>query len=131
MAHNDPLCSHHDDVRDCMICHRREGQCSFGSCQKAATHKVVQSRFLVWKRNPNRRRKMANTAKRYDEHGQRVTDCCGSYSTYMEVNSRGDQALCCKACYHEVTVGQGDGNEFAPGVTADEYYKAAFAAEAV
>lgn len=39
------------------------------------------------------------------DDGQRLTDCCGTYSTYCE------ETLCCKACYHEVDVGQGDGSE--------------------
>jgi hypothetical protein len=76
--------------------------------------------------------------KRYDAHGQRVTDCCGTYSTYMDIMPPLDHAgpgedmvLCCKRCYREVGIGQGDGCEFKPGVTADDYYKAAFAKEAV
>ena len=49
--------------------------------------------------------------KRYDEHGMRLTNCCGAHSTYMD-DGIGGEVLCCKACYHEVEVGQGDGNEF-------------------
>lgn len=60
--------------------------------------------------------------KRYDANGQRVTDCCGSYSTYMESGAE-DMVLCCKKCYREVSVGQGDGVEFAPGVTEADYVK--------
>ena len=44
--------------------------------------------------------------KRYDKDGQRVTSCCGSYSTYH------DETLCCKSCYNEVDFGEGDGSEF-------------------
>ena len=44
--------------------------------------------------------------KKYDEHGCRLTDCCGTYSTYMD----GD-VLCCKKCYEQVPLGQGDGSE--------------------
>ena len=67
--------------------------------------------------------------KRYDAHGQRVTDCCGTYSTYMDDGAGGEMVLCCKRCYGEVGIGQGDGCEFRPGVEADDYYKAVFAEE--
>lgn len=67
----------------------------------------------------------SETPKRFDEHGQRVTDCCGSYSTFMDDGR--DYRLCCKRCYQPVSTGEGDGTEFAPGVTPEAYYKAAFA----
>lgn len=51
-------------------------------------------------------RKRETHAPRYDESGHRLTDCCGAFSTYMD----GD-VLCCKKCYWEVPVGQGDGTE--------------------
>lgn len=58
---------------------------------------------------------MKATKKRYDsESGIRVTDCCGTYSTYM-----GD-TLCCKACCHEVSSGQGDGSEYRPFSKAEQ-----------
>ena len=49
---------------------------------------------------------------RYDEHGQRVTTCCGVYSTYTAGWSNMGDVLCCKKCWHEVPVGEGDGSEF-------------------
>ena len=64
--------------------------------------------------------------KRYDDGGQRVTSCCGCYSTYGD-----DGVLCCKRCYNEVDFGEGDGSEFFPGVDEDIYYKNVFAAEEV
>lgn len=67
--------------------------------------------------------------KRYDEHGQRVTDCCGTYSTYMDDGSGEDMVLCCKRCYQEVGFGEGDGEEFRPGVEPSDYYAAMFATE--
>jgi len=70
------------------------------------------------------------TTKRYDEFGQRVTSCCGCYSTYIE-NGTGHYALCCKKCYEEVEFGEGDGGEFKAGVTSEEYYAKAFAAEGI
>jgi len=74
---------------------------------------------------------MAADSPRYDDLGQRVTTCCGCYSTYMDVGTfnapEGQQALCCKACYDEVPMGEGDGSEFAPGVDPDAYYRASFA----
>ncbi len=63
-----------------------------------------------------------NTTARYDDLGQRTTDCCGCYSTYMDDGQGGD-VLCCKACYNEVDVGQGDGTEFKAGVTEASYWK--------
>ena len=51
-------------------------------------------------------RKLETRTPRYDESGRRLTDCCGAFSTYMD----GD-ILCCKQCYWEVPVGQGDGTE--------------------
>jgi hypothetical protein len=61
--------------------------------------------------------------KNYDQGGQRVTSCCGCYSTYC------DTTLCCKACYNEVDIGEGDGSEFLPSMTEvdiDLYYKNVF-----
>lgn len=68
--------------------------------------------------------------KKYDKGGQRVTSCCGCYSTYCDAGD-GSQILCCKSCYNEVDFGEGDGSEFAPGVNQDLYYKNVFAAEEV
>ena len=44
--------------------------------------------------------------KNYADDGQRLTDCCGCYSTYH------DRTLCCKKCWREVEHGQGDGSEY-------------------
>ena len=54
---------------------------------------------------------------RYDAGGQRVTSCCGAYSTYSGAE------LVCKVCFYEVPAGEGDGTEFREGVTADSYYQ--------
>ena len=59
--------------------------------------------------------------KRFDALGQRVTGCCGDYSTYDEF-----AVLYCKGCYCQVEEGEGDGTEFLPGVTADAYFSARF-----
>jgi hypothetical protein len=49
----------------------------------------------------------------YDCDGQRLTDCCGAYSSFYEVNNIGHiDTLCCKKCGHEVSMGEGDGNEY-------------------
>ncbi|MBT4072357.1 MAG: hypothetical protein HOE75_01545 [Chloroflexi bacterium] len=42
--------------------------------------------------------------------GMRLTDCCAAVSTYMD-DGAGGQELSCKACYHEVDNGQGDGDQ--------------------
>ena len=41
----------------------------------------------------------------------RLTDCCSSWSSYMD-DGTGVDVLSCKKCYEEVEVGEGDGNEF-------------------
>ena len=63
-------------------------------------------------------------AKRFDNGGQRVTSCCGSYSTYMDASDdpMDDQVLCCKACYNEVEFGEGDGSEVRAGGNEDLYH---------
>ena len=67
---------------------------------------------------------MKTPAKRYDALGQRVTDCCGCYSTYMDVDPEsGEQVLCCKSCYNEVGFGQGDGSEFHPDTNEEEFWE--------
>ncbi len=69
-------------------------------------------------------------APRYDDLGQRVTTCCGAYSTYLDNSGPHDegpnQLLCCKACYAPVPNGEGDGTEFKPGVDPDTYYELTF-----
>jgi hypothetical protein len=47
----------------------------------------------------------------YADDGTRLTDCCQAHSTYP---IDGDGTLCCKACWKEVPVGQGDGSESHP-----------------
>ena len=42
---------------------------------------------------------------------QRLTDCCGTMSTYSETATTGER-LCCKKCWREVSIGQGDGCSF-------------------
>jgi hypothetical protein len=54
--------------------------------------------------------------RHFAEDGVRLTDCCGAYSTYV------DFALCCKACYNEVPVGQGDGAETQDGPAIRQAY---------
>jgi len=49
---------------------------------------------------------MTKATALYDTHGQRLTNCCGCYSTYC------DEDLCCKRCYGTVSDGQGDGTEY-------------------
>ena len=50
----------------------------------------------------------------YGTDGQRLTSCCGAYSTFVE------GTLCCKKCYHEVPTGEGDGTEYADGRDAGQ-----------
>ena len=53
--------------------------------------------------------------KRYETkpgvfYGQRLTDCCGCYSEFIEGE------LSCKACKDIVDIGEGDGCEWSPDV---------------
>ena len=50
----------------------------------------------------------------------RLTDCCGAYSTYVE------GILSCKKCYHEVPQGQGDGTETIKGPRPSIRYRYRF-----
>jgi hypothetical protein len=51
--------------------------------------------------------KIIEEQKFHPETGDRLTNCCGMYSTFC-----GDTfSLCCKGCFQEVPFGQGDGNE--------------------
>ena len=59
---------------------------------------------------------MTISKKNYEKEypHMRLTDCCSAVSTYMddETGTFDDLVLCCKNCYEEVEIGQGDGNEF-------------------
>jgi len=44
--------------------------------------------------------------KKYNAEGERMTDCCGTYSSYYDID------LCCKKCKFYVGIGEGDGTEF-------------------
>lgn len=60
--------------------------------------------------------------KQYDKDGQRLTDCCGCYSTYMcGANPNACDELSCKKCYRRVPHGQGDGSEYRDEVTSIQY----------
>ena len=51
-----------------------------------------------------------DNVRKYHESGVRLTDCCGAFSTY-HIDEIGHEILCCKKCWNEVPVGQGDGLE--------------------
>ena len=52
---------------------------------------------------------MNTTTKKYTADGVRLTDCCGAYSTFVDVGDGWE--LSCKQCYKAVPSGQGDGSE--------------------
>jgi hypothetical protein len=52
---------------------------------------------------------MKTNAKKYNDEGMRMTNCCGACSTYC------DGVLCCKGCYKKVRPGEGDGAEYKDG----------------
>ena len=45
--------------------------------------------------------------------GMRVTDCCNTFSTFLDPGD-GSSELCCKKCLEPVESGEGDGSEFLP-----------------
>jgi hypothetical protein len=56
--------------------------------------------------------------KRYNDKGERMTDCCGAASTYSMATVMvggdlydADHILSCKKCFREVSQGEGDGRE--------------------
>ena len=52
-------------------------------------------------------------SKRYNEEGMRLTDCCGAYSSFYEVDNIGYiDTLLCKKCGERVDNGEGDGSEY-------------------
>ena len=44
--------------------------------------------------------------KKFADDGMRLTDCCGSHSTFH------DNDLVCKSCWEIVSTGEGDGSEY-------------------
>lgn len=62
---------------------------------------------------------------KFDADGMRLTDCCGSYSTFCDWYGDGCcDTLVCKRCYQRVNTGEGDGNDnvqnyFEPVETTD------------
>jgi hypothetical protein len=68
--------------------------------------------------------------KKYDAHGQRMTDCCGTFSTFGDdvgLHNLDSVELCCKKCWGLVGMGEGDGTEFRDGVTQEQWSEAFFA----
>jgi len=58
----------------------------------------------------------------YADDGMRLTDCCAAMSTFMDAGD-GAEVLCCKACYHKVSIGQGDGNEYRAPTKQETRYR--------
>ena len=69
---------------------------------KAEAHQVIQDDGSVRYYRPVAEQDMFG--------GMRLTDCCAAVSTYMD-DGTGGQELTCKACYHTVDNGQGDGDQ--------------------
>jgi hypothetical protein len=50
--------------------------------------------------------------KQYNDEGMRMTDCCGAFSSFYEMDNLGHiDTLLCKKCGGYVEFGEGDGNE--------------------
>jgi len=77
---------------------------------KAEAHQVIQDDGSV--RYYRKIKVVFAFATREDDifAGMRLTDCCAAVSTYMD-DGTGGQELTCKACYHTVDNGQGDGDQ--------------------
>ena len=66
--------------------------------------------------------------KKYDEFGQRMTDCCGAFATFggdVTIQNLDSVKLTCTSCGQPVSQGEGDQTEFLPGVTREEWLAAA------
>ena len=64
--------------------------------------------------------------KKYDEFGQRMTDCCGAFATFgddVTIQNLDSVKLTCTSCNQHVGKGEGDQTEFRPGVTRDEWLR--------
>ena len=62
--------------------------------------------------------------KKYDEFGQRMTDCCGAFATFggdVTIQNLDSVKLTCTSCGQPVSQGEGDQTEFLPGVTREEW----------
>jgi len=62
--------------------------------------------------------------KKYDEFGQRMTDCCGAFATFgddVTIQNLDSVKLTCTSCSQHVGKGEGDQTEFLPGVTRQEW----------
>ena len=63
--------------------------------------------------------------KRFDDGGQRMTDCCATFATYgpnVTLANIDTVPLKCAKCGRLTTVGEGDGTEYRPGATAEAWY---------
>jgi len=59
---------------------------------------------------------------KYDPYGQRMTDCCGGFSTYgpdVNLDNLDSVPLKCAVCGRLTTKGEGDQTEFEDGVTPE------------
>ena len=65
--------------------------------------------------------------KKYDEFGQRMTDCCGAFATFggdVTIQNLDSVQLTCTSCGQPVRQGEGDQTEVLPGVTREEWLAA-------
>ena len=65
-----------------------------------------------------------SSEKKYDDHGQRMTDCCGVLATYgTDVEALPFlEGFACGACGRLTTKGEGDSTEFRDGITYDIWF---------
>ncbi len=64
--------------------------------------------------------------KRYDQFGQRMTDCCGDWATYgtnVDIYNLDSVQKTCVSCGKPTGDGEADQTEFRPGVTRDEWLR--------
>tara|TARA_R110000823_G_scaffold4025_1_gene15126 strand:- start:731 stop:979 length:249 start_codon:yes stop_codon:yes gene_type:complete len=66
-----------------------------------------------------------SSEKKYDDHGQRMTDCCGAFATYgpdVNLDNLDSVPLKCVDCGRLTTKGEGDSTEFRDGITHDIWF---------
>lgn len=90
----------------------KANELNFITSRRPDSQKVVRAvwrgkTFATWVAEPRKRKGIVTRLPQYDREGNRLTDCCGVYSTYVE-GMEEQPLLVCRNCYQQVPRGQGD-----------------------